>query len=101
MEKNIEKMIGEIYADTRVTPSEIINLRQAINHQSIKVLSEIGNAGVTSAMCQSFEVTAQLLQETLLKARKDQWSDMGRAAIASMIEAQIALLQANAKAFQG
>lgn len=101
MSQNIEKLLEEIYADSKVTPGEIMKLRSAVEQQTAKVLAETGADGVVEAMCKSFDVTAQLLQETLLKVRKDRWSDLGRAVCASMIESQIALLQANLKAFHG
>jgi RNA-binding protein YhbY len=101
MSQNTEKLIEEIYADSKVTPGEITKLRQAVAEQTAKVIAEIGEGGVASAMTKSFEVTEQLVQETLLKVRKDKWSDLGRAHVASMIEAHIALLQANVKAFNG
>ncbi len=101
MSQNTEKLIEEIYADSKVTPGEIMRLRQAVAEQTAKVIAEIGNAGVAAAMTKSFEVTEQLVQETLLKIRKEKWSDFGRATVASMIEAHIALLKANVKAFEG
>ena len=99
MSQNIEKLLQEIYADSQVSPGEIMQLRKAVEAHSAKVLSETEAEGVIAAMVKSFEVTTQLLQESLLKVRKDRWSDLGRAVVASMIEAQIALLQANLKAF--
>jgi hypothetical protein len=99
MSQNIEKLLQEIYSDSEVSVAEIIKLRQAVEDHSAKVLSETESLGVIAAMCKSFEVTTQLMQESLLKVRKDKWSDLGRAVVASMIESQIALLQANLKAF--
>ena len=90
MSQNIEKLLEEIYADSKVTPGEIMKLRAAVEQHTAKVLAETGADGVVEAMCKSFDVTAQLLQETLLKVRKDRWSDLGRAVCASMIESHIA-----------
>jgi hypothetical protein len=46
-------------------------------------------------------VTNQLLQENLLLIRRGKYSEMGRAMVVSMLEANLALLQATIDAFSG
>lgn len=96
----MEKLIEEIYADSKISPGEIIKLRKAVDEAAERVLSQEGQEGVVDALCKSFDVTIQLLQESLLKLKKGEYSDMGRAMILSVIEANVALLEANLEAFK-
>jgi hypothetical protein len=95
----VEKLITEIYQDSKVSPREIMRLRDEVERAEQQVLQAEGMEGVTSALCKSFDVTNQLLQESLLRLRKSDQSDTGRAMVASMLEANIALLQATVDAF--
>jgi hypothetical protein len=100
MSQNIDKLIEEIYADGKVSVGEIMRLRSAVRERTAAVIAEAGDEGVVAALCKSFDVTTQLLQESLLRVRKDKWTDTGRAIVASMIGAHIELLQANLEAFK-
>ena len=97
----IEKLITEIYKDSKVTPGEIMKLNHEVERAEQQVLESEPLEGVTSALCKSFDVTNQLLQENLLLVRKGKYSDMGRAMVVSMLEANLALLQATIDAFSG
>jgi hypothetical protein len=95
----VEKLVAEIYQDSKVSPREIMRLRDEVERAEQQVLQSEGMEGVTSALCKSFDVTNQLLQESLLHLRKSEQSDMGRAMVASMLEANLALLKATMDAF--
>jgi len=97
----IEKLITEIYKDAKVTPGEIMKLNHEVERAEQQVLESEGLEGVTSALCKSFDVTNQLLQENLLLLRKGKYSEMGHAMVVSMLEANLALLQATIDAFSG
>jgi len=97
----IEKLVAEIYKDSKVSPGEIMKLSNEVERAEQQVLQSEGTEGVTSALCKSFDVTNQLLQENLLLLRKGKYSEMGRAMVVSMLEANLALLQATIDAFSG
>lgn len=97
---SMEKLIEEIYADSRVSPGEIVKLREAVAEAAERVLSEAGDEGVLAALVKSFDVTTQLLQETVLKFKQSEYTDLARAMVRSVLEANIALLQANLDAFE-
>jgi hypothetical protein len=95
----IEKLVAEIYKDSKVSPGEIMKLRDEVERAEQQVLQSEGVHGVTSALCKSFDVTDQLLQENLLLLRKGQYSEMGRAMVLSMLDANLTLLKATIDAF--
>lgn len=97
----IEKLLAEIYEDSKVSPGEIMKLRSEVERAEQQVLQSEGMEGVTGALCKSFDVTNQLLQENLLLLKKSKYSDTGRALVSSMLEANLALLKATIDAFSG
>ena len=96
---NVEKLINEIYADSRVSPAEIIRLREAVDAAEQRILQEEGLQGTMSALCKSFDVTNQLLQTSMLELRKSGGTDLAFGMVAAMVEANLALLKANVDAF--
>lgn len=96
----LEDLLRELYADSRVSPEEVIRLRNATDEAAERLLKEEGREGVLDALCKSFDVTNQLLQETMLRASSDRYTNTGRAMILSLLEAHIALLQATVDAFE-
>jgi len=99
MEKSLEKLLEEIYSDSRVSPSEVIKLRKYFERAMIDLLNIDGDEGVTNALCKSFEVTNQLLQETLLKAKRNKENVEFKDALEKVIDSQIALMKANHAVF--
>jgi hypothetical protein len=97
--KNLEKLLQEIYADTQVSPQEIIELRNAADEVASKVLEQEGHEGVVDALCKSFDVTTQLVQEVTLRLKRGDYTDTGRALVGALLEAHVALLRATLKAF--
>jgi hypothetical protein len=95
----IERTLQAIYADTDVSPSEIMKLRTETDRATQRILDEEGMEGITSALFQSFDVTHQLVQETLLRFKEGAYSDTGQEMVASAIEAHVRLLQASVDAF--
>lgn len=99
MDKFLEQMINEIYADAKVSPSEVIKLNKFAEETIDKLISFEGGDGVSSAMCRSFQVTNQLVQSTLLKMRKNKETEERKKIFKKVIEAQIELLKANMELF--
>src|SRR5688500_6504923 len=96
----VEKLVKEIYTDSRVSPSEIIRLRDEVERAEQRILQDEGFAGLVSALCKSFDVTDQLLQVSLLDLRKSGVTDTGRAMVTAMLEANLALLKATVEALK-
>ena len=97
---NMQELLEKIYADTNVSPAEIIELRNAADDAADKVFEHEGREGVLDAMTKSFDVTNQLVQEVALRLKEDGYSDMGAAMVRAVIEAHIALLRATVRAFE-
>jgi predicted RecB family endonuclease len=96
----MQEAFEQAYADARVSPAELIHLRNTVDEAAEKVLAEEGREGALDALCKSFDVTAQLLQDVALRTRSGEYSDLGRAMVRSVIEAQTAFLNATARAFE-
>ncbi len=95
----IEKIIEEIYADGKVSPSEVIHLRNVVDGIEEKVLNKTGKHSTVGALVSAFDVATQLIQEALLKIRKGDMSQADKELAYEMIKANVALLEANLKAF--
>ncbi len=99
--KNTEALFGEVYADGAVDPAEMIRLREQIDDAERAVLAQEGLEGVYEATCKSFDVTQQLLQESLLQIRRSADTDLARALLMDTLEANLAFLQATFDGFSG
>lgn len=96
----MQQAYEQAYADADVSPSELIELRRTVNEAAEQVLEQEGYEGVLDALCKSFDVTAQLIQEVALRLKAGEYSDLGNAMVRSVIESQSALLNATGRAFQ-
>lgn len=96
MNANYEKLVHEIYRDLRVTPAEVIALRKQVEKMTADVLGAEGAHGVTAALCHSFEVTLQLMQESILASKR---GGSASPAIGDLMRGHIQLLQTTLDAF--
>ena len=99
--KATEEMFAEIYADSRVDPAEMVRLQESIDAAEADVLAQEGLEGVYDATCKSFDVTRQLLQHSLLRTRKGDYTTLGQAQLMSVLEANVEFLKATFDAFSG
>lgn len=99
--KNTEALFAEVYADGAVDPAEMIRLREGIDEAERAVLAQEGLKGVFEATCKSFDVTQQLLQESLLQIRRGEDTTLAQALLMSALEANLAFLQATFDGFSG
>jgi hypothetical protein len=97
--KYTEQLFAEIYADAKVVPAEMIRLRERIDTAERELLEQEGLEGVIEATCKSFDVTRQLLQESLLRIRGGDYTTHGQALLMSVLEANVGFLQATFDAF--
>ena len=96
---NMQDLFEQVYSDTKVSPSEIVELRRAADEAAEKVLDEVGREGNLDTLCKSFDVTSQLVQATALDLKEERYTELGNAMVMSLIEAHISLLRATQKAF--
>lgn len=97
MNNALSKLIDEIFSDGKISPKELMELKKLSERAVIDLLQIDGDDGTTNALCKSFEVTNQLLQLTLLNAkRKD---DDYQQALSDMIDSQIELMRSNYQLF--
>jgi hypothetical protein len=92
--KSLEALIGEIYADGRVSIAEYMRLRDDADRRMEKVIAEFGMHNSITAFQKSMDVTMQLLQLSILQARKDTLTDTGKAAVRDAVSAQAEYLRA-------
>ena len=100
MEKSFDLLIQEIYADSRVTPSEVITLRDKIEESADKLRENVGKQGLLDAFCKSIDVSVQLMQEALLNVKKGEYSRDAKDEILHFLEAYIAYLKVTFDAFK-
>ncbi|WP_299125235.1 hypothetical protein [uncultured Winogradskyella sp.] len=97
--KGTLKKISEIYSDSKLSPGEITEFKTLSDRAVVDILQLEGDEGVTNALCKSFEVTNQLLQQTMLKFKKENKNEDYKKALANMVFAQMELLKANIHLF--
>jgi len=90
----------EAYADAAVSPRELVELRNAVDAAAEEVLEQEGREGALDALCKSFDVTSQLIQDVALRLKSGTYSDLGKTLVRSVIESQVAFLNATARAFE-
>lgn len=98
----LQQQFEAIYADGKVSPLEMMKLTKAVDEAEAQVVAGTGAHGIVAALFKSFDVTRQLLQDSVLEVRKDEkkkYNDVLKAQIQSAISANIKLLQANLDAF--
>jgi len=96
----VDRILRDIYSDAHISPEEIIRLREETDRAEQQIFDEESLQGVASALFKSFDVTQQLLQQSLLHFERGEYSDTGREMVGSAIKANIRLLQANVDAFR-
>ena len=99
MEKSVEILIQEIYADSRVTPSEVLSLRAKIEESAEIIRASVGTQGLLDAFCKSIDVSVQLMQETLLNVKRGEYRKNADD-IFHFLEAYIAYLKVTFDAFK-
>jgi hypothetical protein len=100
MEKSLERMFEEIYADSKVTPAEVLKFRNKITEIANDLIVLEGNHGILEAFCKSLDVSIQLMQETLLNIKRGEYSAKSNEAILHLLEAYISLMKVNFDAFK-
>jgi hypothetical protein len=96
----MQQLMESIYADTNVSPVEVMRLRKAVDEAEQQIMTMVGEHGIVAALLKSFDVTRQLLQDSVLEVRKsDKFTPEAKQQIYAAIAANVSLLQVNLDAF--
>jgi hypothetical protein len=98
--QKMQQAFEAAYSDTEISPQELISLRETVDQAANELLEQEGSEGALDALCKSFDVTSQLIQHVALGVRSGTYSDLGKTMVASVIESQVAFLNATARAFR-
>lgn len=90
--------IAEVYADSGADVDEMHQLRTRIAEVQEKALEQGGSGGVVEATCKSFDVTRLLVEQGIFKTRHRGHDPVDQAQLRSVVEANVAYLQATLSA---
>lgn len=99
--KDTSDLIADIYADSEADLEELTRLRARIDEVRDQVLDQEGSEGIVAATSKSFDVTRMLVEEGILKTRHRGRDPVDHTRLMSIVEANVALLQATLNAFSG
>lgn len=92
--KTLEEMINEIYKDERISFVEYRTLRDDADRRMDAVIREFGHHNNLTAFQKAMDVAMQLLQLTVIDAKKAKLSDTGEAIVKDAVTAQVEYLRA-------
>ena len=92
--KTLEEMINEIYQDGRVSVVEYRKLRDDADRRMDAVVREFGLHNNLTAFQKAMDVVMQLMQSSIIDAKKAKLTDTGEAIVKDAVVAQIEYLRA-------
>jgi hypothetical protein len=92
--KTLEEMINEIYQDGRVSVVEYRKLRDYADRRMDAVVREFGLHNNLTAFQKAMDVVMQLMQSSIIDAKKAKLTDTGEAIVKDAVVAQIEYLRA-------
>ncbi|MFM0336498.1 hypothetical protein [Paraburkholderia fungorum] len=92
--KSLEKLVATIYGDGQVTITEYMALRDDADRRMDAVIEQFGKHNNLTAFQKSMDVSVQLLQLSVLQAKKAKLTDSGEAAVRDLVIAQVEYLRA-------
>ncbi|WLG89595.1 hypothetical protein [Pseudomonas cucumis] len=92
--KTLEEMINEIYQDGRVSVVEYKKLRDDADRRMDAVVREFGQHNNLTAFQKAMDVVMQLMQTSIIDAKKAKLTDTGEAIVKDAVVAQIEYLRA-------
>jgi len=91
--KTLEQMINEIYQDGRVSVAEYQQLRDDADRRMDAVIREFGQHNNLTALQKAMDVVMQLVQTSIIDAKKAKLSDTGEAIVKDAVVAQVEYLR--------
>ena len=95
--KTLEQMLLAIYEDGSVSVSEYQQLRDNADERIAVIIREFGQHNNITAFQKAMDVAMQLLQLSVIDAKKAKLSDTGEALVKDAIVAQVEYLRAGSE----
>lgn len=97
LSKSLEELITDIYQDGTVSVTEYRTLRDDADRRMDAVIKEFGLHNNVTAFQKSIDVAMQLLQTTVVDAKKARLTDTGEAIVKDAVSAQVEYLRAGSE----
>jgi len=97
LSKSLEELITDIYQDGTVSVTEYRTLRDDADRRMDAVIKEFGLHNNVTAFQKSIDVAMQLLQTTVVDAKKARLTDTGEAIVKDAVTAQVEYLRAGSE----
>lgn len=97
LSKSLEELITDIYQDGNVSVAEYRTLRDDADRRMDAVIKEFGLHNNVTAFQKSIDVAMQLLQTTVVDAKKARLTDTGEAIVKDAVSAQVEYLRAGSE----
>ena len=97
LSKTLETLLNEIYKDDNVSFVEYKTLRDEADRRMDAVIKEFGLHNNVTAFQKAIDVAMQLLQTSVIDAKKDKLTDTGEAIVKDAITAQVEYLRAGSQ----
>ena len=97
LSKTLETLLNEIYQDDNVSFVEYKTLRDEADRRMDAVIKEFGLHNNVTAFQKAIDVAMQLLQTSVIDAKKDKLTDTGEAIVKDAITAQVEYLRAGSQ----
>ena len=94
LSKSLEELITDIYKDDNVSVTEYRALRDDADRRMASVIKEFGLHNNVTAFQKSIDVAMQLLQTSVIDAKKPKLTDTGEAIVKDAVTAQLENLRA-------
>ncbi|KRA94399.1 MULTISPECIES: hypothetical protein [Pseudomonas] len=95
--KTLEELINEIYQDGNVSIAEYKALRDDADLRMNAVVQAFGQHNNVTAFQKAVDVTMQLLQTSVIDAKKARLNDTGEAIVRDAVTAQVEYLRAGSQ----
>ena len=97
LSKSLEELITDIYKDDNVSVTEYRILRDDADRRMAAVIKEFGLHNNITAFQKSIDVAMQLLQTSVIDAKKPKLTDTGEAIVKDAVTAQVEYLRAGSQ----
>ena len=97
LSKTLETLLNEIYQDDNVSFVEYKTLRDEADRRMDAVIKEFGLHNNVTAFQKAIDMAMQLLQTSVIDAKKDKLTDTGEAIVKDAITAQVEYLRAGSQ----
>ena len=97
LSKSLEDILTDIYKDDRVSFVEYSALRDDADRRMAAVIKEFGLHNNVTAFQKAMDVAMQLLQTSVIDAKKAKLTDTGEAIVKDALTAQVEYLRAGSQ----